>query len=46
MTSVLFAAGTFLHYVFGILMFSSLGTIGAYVAVWKGAQRAPAGGER
>jgi len=27
-------------------MFSSLGTIGAYVAVWKGAQQAPAGGER
>jgi putative membrane protein (TIGR04086 family) len=32
--------------VFGVLMFSSLGTIGAYVAVWKGAQQAPAGGER
>ena len=32
--------------VFGVLMFSSLGTIGAYVAVWKGAQRAPTGGDR
>jgi putative membrane protein (TIGR04086 family) len=30
--------------VFGVLMFSSLGTIGAYVAVWRGAQQAPAGG--
>lgn len=32
--------------VFGVLMFSSLGTIGAYIAVWRGAQQAPAGGER
>lgn len=32
--------------VFGLLMFSSLGTIGAYVAVWRGVQQAPAGGER
>jgi putative membrane protein (TIGR04086 family) len=32
--------------VFGVLMFSSLGTIGAYVAVWRGAQQAPAGGNR
>ena len=32
--------------VFGALLFSSLGTIGAYVAVWRGAPRAPAGGER
>ncbi|HEY6531630.1 MAG TPA: TIGR04086 family membrane protein [Acidimicrobiales bacterium] len=27
--------------VFGILLFASLGTIGAYVAVWKGASTAP-----
>jgi putative membrane protein (TIGR04086 family) len=26
---------------FGLLMFASLGTIGAYVAVWKGAAAAP-----
>ena len=26
---------------FGLLMFSSLGTIGAYVAMWKGAASAP-----
>ncbi len=32
--------------VFGALLFSSLGTIGAYVAVWRGAQSAPPEGER
>ena len=32
--------------IFGVLLFSSLGTIGAYVAVWKGVANAPAGGER
>jgi putative membrane protein (TIGR04086 family) len=32
--------------VFGALLFSSLGTIGAYVAVWSGAQRSAAGGGR
>jgi putative membrane protein (TIGR04086 family) len=32
--------------IFGALLFSSLGTIGAYVAVWSGARQAPAGGGR
>jgi len=32
--------------VFGALLFSSLGTIGAYVAVWNGARQAPTGGGR
>jgi len=32
--------------VFGLLMFSSLGTIGAYVAVLRGASQAPTGGDR
>lgn len=32
--------------VFGLLMFSSLGTIGAYVAVWKGAGSASTEGRR
>ncbi len=32
--------------IFGALLFSSLGTIGAYVAVWSGARQTPAGGGR
>jgi putative membrane protein (TIGR04086 family) len=32
--------------IFGALMFSSLGTIGAYVAVLRGASSVPSGGER
>lgn len=32
--------------ILGALLFSSLGTIGAYVAVWNGARNAPAGGGR
>jgi putative membrane protein (TIGR04086 family) len=32
--------------VISLLMFASLGTIGAYVAVLRGAQPAPTGGER
>jgi putative membrane protein (TIGR04086 family) len=32
--------------VLGALLFASLGTIGAYVAVWDGARHAPAGGGR
>jgi putative membrane protein (TIGR04086 family) len=32
--------------IFGALLFSSLGTIGAYVAVWNGARDASTGGGR
>lgn len=32
--------------VFGALLFASLGTIGAYVAVWSGARGASTGGKR
>ena len=32
--------------IFAALLFASLGTIGAYVAVWSGARNAPSGGER
>jgi putative membrane protein (TIGR04086 family) len=32
--------------VFGALLFASLGTIGAYVAVFNGARNAPTGGDR
>lgn len=31
--------------IFAALLFASLGTIGAYVAVWSGARNAPSGGD-